>query len=62
MKLLFGKKSSLSKVDPSDFCGEQRIGCNCIQCMKCQRSVHCRCSDVPRRVSNCTDQLVITVQ
>ena len=31
MLLLFGKKSSVLKVDPCDFCGEQ-VGCNSIQC------------------------------
>ena len=39
MQLLFGKKSSVSKVDPCGACGE-RVGCNYIQCMKCQRWVH----------------------
>ena len=46
IQLLFGKKSSISKVDSCGVCGE-RVGCNSIQCMKCQRWVHCRCSDVP---------------
>ena len=50
MQLSFGKKSSVLKVDPCGVCGE-RIGCNSIQCTKCQRWVHCRCSDVPRQVS-----------
>ena len=36
MHSLFGKKSSVSKVDPCRVCGE-RFGCNSIQCMKCQR-------------------------
>ena len=45
MQLLFGKKSSVSKVDPSGVCGEQ-VGCNSIQCTKCQRWVHRCCSDV----------------
>ena len=34
MQLLFGKKSSVSKVDLCGVCGEQ-VGCNSIQCMKC---------------------------
>ena len=50
MQLLFGKKSSISKVDPCGVCGE-RVCCNSIQCTKCQRWVHRRCSDVPRQVS-----------
>ena len=50
MQLSFGKKSSVSKVDPCGVCGE-RVGCNSIQCMKCQRWVHRRFSDVPRQVS-----------
>ena len=50
MQLLSGKKSSISKVDPCGVCGE-RVRFNFIQCMKCQRWVHCRCSDVPRQVS-----------
>ena len=56
MQLLFGKKSSVSKVDP---CGE-RVGCNSIQCTKCQRWVHRRCSDMPRQVSllSCRDVFV----
>ena len=37
-------------------CGE-RVGCNSIQCTKCQRWVHRRYSDVPRQVSllSCRD-------
>ena len=31
---LFGKKSSVSKVDPCGVCGE-RVGCNSMQYMKC---------------------------
>ena len=31
MLLLFGKKSSVLKVDPCDFCGEW-VGCNSFQC------------------------------
>ena len=56
MQLLFGKKSSVSKVDPCGVCGEW-VGCNSIQCTKCQRWVHRRCSDVPRQVSllSCRD-------
>ena len=50
MQLSFGKKSSVSKEDPCGFCGEQ-VGCNSIQCMKCQRWVQHHCSDVPRQVS-----------
>ena len=59
MQLSFGKKSSLSKVDPCGVCGE-RVGCNSIQCMKCQRWVHGRCSDVPRQVNllSCRDIFV----
>ena len=49
MQVLFGKKSSISKVDPCGVC--ERVGCNFIQCMKCQRWAHRRCSDVPRQVS-----------
>ena len=36
MQLLFGKKSSVLKVDPCGVCGE-RVGCNSIQCTKYQR-------------------------
>ena len=36
MQLLFGKKSSVSKVYPCGVCGEWG-GCNSIECMKCQR-------------------------
>ena len=50
MQLLFGKKSSVSKVDPCAVCGE-RISCNFIHCMKCPRWVHYCCSDVPTQVS-----------
>ena len=49
-QLLCGKKSSVSKVDPCGVCGE-RVDCNSIQCTKCQRWVHCHCSDVPRQVN-----------
>ena len=59
MQVLVGKKSSVSKVDPCGFCGE-RIGCNSIQCTKCQRWVHRRCSDLPRQVCllSCRDVFV----
>ena len=50
MQLLFGKISSVSKVDPCGVCGEW-VGCNVIQCTKCQRWVRHRCSDVHRQVS-----------
>ena len=50
MQLSFGKKSCVSKVDACGVCGE-RVGCNSIQCTKCQKWVHRRCSDVPRQVS-----------
>ena len=49
MQLLFGKKSSVSTGDPCGVCGK-RVGCNSIQCARCQKWVHC-CSDVPRQVS-----------
>ena len=50
MQLLFGKKSSVSKVNP---CGvfDERVGCNSIQSKKYQRWAHRRCSDVPGQVS-----------
>ena len=55
MQLLFGKKSSVSKVDPCGVCGEL-VRCNWIQCTKCQRWVNCHYSDVPRQVSRtCLD-------
>ena len=59
MQLSFGKKSSVSKVDPCGVCGEW-VGCNSIQCTKCQRWVHRRCSVVPRQVSllSCRDIFV----
>ena len=62
VQLSFGKKSSVSKVDPCGVCGE-RVGCNSIQCMKCQRWVHHRCSDVPRQVSllSCRDIFVYRI-
>ena len=43
MQLLFGTESSVSKVDPCGVCGE-RVGCNSIQCTKCQRWANRRCS------------------
>ena len=49
MQLLFGKKSSVLKVDPCGVCGEQ-FGCNSFQCTKCQRWVHRHCSEMPRQV------------
>ena len=59
MQLLFGKKSSVSKVDP---CGvyDEQVGCNSIHCMKCQRWVHRHCSDKPRLVSllSCQDVFI----
>ena len=59
MQLSFGKKSSVSKVDPCGVCGEL-VGCNSIQCTKCQRWVHRSCSNVPRQVSllSCWDIFV----
>ena len=56
-------KFSVSKVDLRGICGEW-VGCNSVQCMKCQRWFHHRCSDVPRQVSllSCWDVLVIIVQ
>ena len=32
MQILFGKKNSVSKVDPCGVCGEQVV-CNSIQCI-----------------------------
>ena len=59
MQLSFGKKSSVSKVDPCGVCGA-RVVCNSIQCTKYHRWVHRRCSDVPRQVSllSCQDIFV----
>ena len=59
MQLLLEKKSSVLKVDPCGVFGEQ-VGCNSIQCAKCQRWLHCHCSDVPRQVSllSCYDFFV----
>ena len=55
MQLLFGMKSSVSKVDPCEW-----IGCNSIQCTIRQRWVHRRCSDVPWQVIlvSCRDVFV----
>ena len=47
IQLLFGKKSSVSKMNPCVVCGK-RVGCNSIQCTKCKRWVHRQCSDVSR--------------
>ena len=41
MQLLFGKKGNVLKVDPGGVCVVQ-VGCNSIQCTKCQRWVYCR--------------------
>ena len=59
MQLLFGNESSVLKVDPCGVCGE-RVGCNSIQCTKCQSWVHRSYSDVPRQVSplSCRDVFV----
>ena len=48
--MLFGKKSNVSKVGACGVFGE-RVDCNSIQCMKYQRSVHRRFSDVLMQVS-----------
>ena len=62
MQLLLGK-FSVSKVDLCGICGEW-VGCNSVQCMKCQRLFHHCYSDVPRQVSLLSywDVLVIIVQ
>ena len=59
IQLSFGKKDNVSKVDPCGVCSE-RVGCNSIQCTKCERWVHRRCSDVSRQVSllSCRDIFV----
>ena len=49
VQLLFGKKSSVSKVDFCGICGEG-VGSNSILCTECQMCVHC-CCYVPRQVS-----------
>ena len=60
--LLFGKKSSFSKVDYCAVCGEW-VGCNSIQCMKYQRSAHHHFSDMARHVSllSCQDVFVCRI-
>ena len=59
MQLSFGKKSSVSKVDPRGVRGEL-LGCNSVQCTKYQRCVHRCYSDVPGQVSllSCWDIFV----
>ena len=59
MQLLFGKKSVVFQKWILVMSGEQ-VGCNSIQCMKCQRWVHHHCSDKPRQVSllSCWDVFV----
>ena len=59
MELLFGQKNCVLKVDPCCVSGK-RVGCNLVQCTKCQRWVHRHCSDVPRQVSplSCWDVFV----
>ena len=56
--LLFEKESSVLKVDPCGVCGEQ-VGCNSIQCTKCQQWVYHYCC-VPKQVSllSCQDIFV----
>ena len=49
MPSLFGKISSVLKVDPCGVCGEQ-VGFNSIQCAKCQSWFHHHCYDMPRQV------------
>ena len=57
--LLFGKKSSVPKVDP---CGvfDERVDCNSVLCANCQRRVHLCFSDVPRKVGvvSCRDVFI----
>ena len=62
MQLLFGKKSSVSKVYPCSVCGEQ-VAYNSVHCMKCQRWVHHHCYDMPRQVSllSCPDVFVCSI-
>ena len=50
MQLLFGKKSSVWKVDLYGVCGKW-VGCNSINCRNCQRWVYFCCFDVPRQMS-----------
>ena len=49
MQLLFGKKSSVSKVDPYGVCGERMLVIIPIKSTKCQKWFHRR-SDMPRQV------------
>ena len=46
-------------MDSCGVCGE-RVGCNSIQCTKCQKWFHYRCSDVLKQVSllSCRDDFV----
>ena len=46
-------------MEPCGVCGE-RVGCNSIQCTKCQRWLHRRCSNVAKQVSllSCQDDFV----
>ena len=62
MQLLFGKKSSVLKVDPCGVCGE-RVGCNSIECMKYQRWIQRHYSDVSRQESllSCWDVFVCRI-
>ena len=57
--VIIREKNSVSKADPCGVSGEQ-VGCNSIQCTKCQSWVHCCYSDVPRQVSllSCRDVFV----
>ena len=59
MQLLFGKKSSVSKVDSCAVFSE-RVCCSSILCTKCQSWVHCHCSSVRRQVGvlSCRDVFV----
>ena len=61
MQLLFGTKTSVSKVDPCGACVEW-VGCNSILCMKCQTWVR-HCSDVLRQLSllSCHDVFVCRI-
>ena len=57
IQLLFEKKRSVLKMNPCGVCGE-RVGCNSIQCTKCQRWAHR--PDVPRQMNllSCWDVVV----
>ena len=59
MQLFYDKKAKVSKVDPCSVCGKL-VRHSSFRCTKCQRWVHRRCSDVPRRVSllSCQDVFV----